>query len=89
MALGAQPGSVLRLVVGQGGRLIVAGLLLGIVGAVGLTRLLESILFGVSATDPVSLLSAVGVLSMVGLAACIVPALRAMRIAPVRALTSE
>ena len=69
--------------------MILAGLVVGTFGAFGLTRLLESILFGVTASDPISLVSAIGLLSIVGLAACVVPALRAMRIAPVRALTSE
>ena len=89
VALGAQPGDVLSMIIAQGGKLVLVGLVIGTVGALALTTLLESMLFGVEARDPLSMVGAVGLLAIVGLVACTVPAVRAMRIAPVRALTSD
>jgi predicted permease len=89
MALGAGPRDILRLVVGQGAGLIAAGLALGAGGAFTLARLLAGYLYGVSPGDPATL-SAVGlVLCGVALAACLIPACRAMRIEPMAALRSE
>jgi len=89
MALGAKPGDVLRLVLAQGGRLAVAGVGLGAISAAVVARVLESLLYGVSAVDPVAYAVAVGVLLTVAALANLAPAVSAMRIDPLRALRSE
>ncbi|HXW54316.1 MAG TPA: ABC transporter permease [Candidatus Cybelea sp.] len=86
LALGAHPRDALSLVVRQGLRLVVVGALVGAGGALASVRLLQSLLFGVSATDPLILLAVVGVLFVVALAASCVPAWRAARIDPMDAL---
>jgi predicted permease len=86
LALGANPRDALSLVVRQGLELVVVGALVGVGGALASVRLLQSLLFGVSATDPVILLAVVGVLLGVALAASSVPAWRAARIDPMDAL---
>jgi putative ABC transport system permease protein len=89
MALGARRGEVRMLVVGQGARLAVLGVLAGLIGAVLLTRLMASLLYGVQAADPMTY-AGVGVLLMlVALAASYVPAQRAMRVDPMVALRYE
>ena len=89
MALGSQRGSIVRLVLGSGAKLAVIGCAIGLAGAVAASRLLQSLLFGVSPFDPVALsLAAVGVL-LLALAASGVPALRAASIDPMRALRGE
>jgi predicted permease len=89
MALGASPWDVLRLVVGQGMRLTVAGVAVGVVAALGVTRLLGNLLFGISTYDPVTFGSVSAVVVMVAFLAAYLPAQRAARIDPVRALRQE
>jgi putative ABC transport system permease protein len=89
LALGAGPGAMLRMVIGQGMKLVVIGVVLGLGAAFGLTRLLASLLFGVKTTDPVTYVSVAVILSVVALTACLIPALRATRIDPVIALRYE
>ena len=89
MALGAERSSVLGLVLVQGMRLALLGVALGSLGAAAVTRLLQSQLYDVSPTDPVSFAGAALVLTAVGLAATYLPARRATRVEPMRALRSE
>ena len=89
MALGASPRAILALVVGQGAVVAAAGLTLGLAGAIGFGRLIERLLFGVSATDLVTLLSIPVLIAAVALAACYIPARRAARIDPTVALRAE
>lgn len=86
MAMGSAPGQVFRAVVGQGLRVTGLGLLSGAVAAVLLTRLIQTLLFGVGATDPTVMLSVAGILALVGLAACVVPARQATTVNPADAL---
>lgn len=89
MALGAQRGNILRLLLGEGIRLAAIGIAIGLVAAVGATRLLAGLLFGVLPTDPSVLLAVTGLIAAVTLAACSVPAWRAIRIDPMVALRYE
>jgi len=89
MALGARPADVLRLVVGQGMRLAVLGLVVGVVAALAATRLMADLLFGVKATDPLTYAGSVVVLGAVAFAASWIPARRAIAIDPTLALRSE
>jgi putative ABC transport system permease protein len=89
LALGARPGDVVRLVVRQGLQLVMAGIVLGVAGALALTRLMASLLYGVSATDPATFVVVSILLTTVALIACYVPARRAMRVDPVLALRIE
>ena len=89
MALGAPAKLVLREVVGQGMALTGVGIALGLLGAWGVSRVLSSLLFGVSATDPLTYLGTALGLAMVALLASWIPARRASRIDPVEALRSE
>jgi putative ABC transport system permease protein len=88
-ALGAQRGDVLRLVLGDGTRLASAGIGMGILGAMGLTRVMRSLLFEITATDPGTFVAMTILLAVVGLVACWVPAWRAMRVDPMVALRYE
>jgi putative ABC transport system permease protein len=88
MAIGAQPGDVLRLVVGDGMKLALVGVVVGLLGAVALARLVESMLFEVSASDPVSYAGTAFVLLVVCAVACWVPARRAMQVDPLVAMGS-
>jgi predicted permease len=89
MALGARHADVLRLVMGHGSRLTAAGVVLGIGGALALTRFLKSLLFGVTARDPITFVAVVLMLAVVALTACYIPARRAMRVEPMLALRDE
>jgi putative ABC transport system permease protein len=89
MALGATRADVLRLIVRGGLTFIIAGLTLGTLAAFGLTRLLSSLIYGVSATDPMTFAAVTALLAIVAVLACLVPAARATRIDPVVALRSE
>ena len=89
MALGAQRGDILRLVVGHGMKLIFFGLAIGLVGAVGVSRLMANVLLGVSATDAWTFISISLLLIAVALLACFVPARRATRVDPMVALRHE
>jgi macrolide transport system ATP-binding/permease protein len=89
MALGARPGDVVRLVLWQGLRLTFVGIGIGLAGAFGVTRVLSSILYGISATDPISFVGVALVLSMVALLASYVPARWATSVDPMRALRAE
>jgi predicted permease len=88
-ALGATPRSIVAIVLQQGARLAVVGLLIGAVGAFALSRYLRSLLFGVQATDPVSVGLAVATILAVSVLACLVPAMRAVRLDPMTALRAD
>jgi putative ABC transport system permease protein len=89
MALGAQVRDVLRLIIGEGVKLAMAGLLIGLGGAWALTRLVKNLLFGVSPTDPLTLIVIASLLTFVALVACYIPARRATKVDPLVALRSE
>ena len=89
LALGAERGTVLRLVLGEGTRLIVVGLALGLPVALGFGRLVESQLFGLAPTDPLTLALAAILLAAVGAAAAYLPARRAAAVEPIRALRHQ
>ena len=89
VALGAQPRDILRGILKQGLRLAGLGAAIGVAGALTLSRLLASLLFGVSATDPLTLFAAVAVLLAVAAVACFIPARRAMKVDPMVALRYE
>jgi ABC-type antimicrobial peptide transport system permease subunit len=89
LALGADRATVLRMVVAQGARLIVASLLIGGVAAFVLTRLLRALVFDISTTDPLTFASMAAVIALIGLLASWLPARRASGIDPVDAIRAE
>jgi predicted permease len=89
MALGAKSANVMTLVLARGSLLVAIGLVVGIGGAIGLTRLLRAVLAGVTATDPTTFAGVALVLGLVALAACAVPAARALKVDPIVALRQE
>ena len=89
LALGARPSAVVRMVLVDGLRLTLIGVVLGVAGALATTRLLATLLVGVGPNDPTAFVGIAFILSLVALAACWVPARRAAAVDPLRALRSE
>src|SRR5690348_2301419 len=89
MALGAQPGEVLRLILAQGLKLVIIGVIFGVVAAATLTRLLEGLIYGVSARNPLVFILGIVALVAVSLSACLLPAKKALRVDPMVALRHE
>jgi putative ABC transport system permease protein len=89
LALGAQPGDVLSMVLVGGGKLAAFGLVIGLVGSLGVSYLLRSQLYGVSSSDPATYVAVAALLGLVALAACYLPARRATRVDPLIALRYE
>ena len=89
MTLGALPSGILKMIMGQGLRLTIAGLAFGLLGAAMLSRFIASLLYGVTPTDPLTLAAASAVIIASAMAACYIPARRAMRVEPIVALRDE
>ena len=89
MALGAEKRDVLRMVVGQGFKLALIGVAIGIAGSIGLTRFLVSLLYDVKPTDPLTFIAVSLILIAVALLACYIPARRAAKVDPMVALRYE
>jgi putative ABC transport system permease protein len=89
LALGAHPRDVLRLIVRQGMQLVVAGIVLGVAGALALTRVMASLLYSVSPRDPATFIAVSVLLTIVALIACYVPSRRATRVDPITSLRCE
>jgi putative ABC transport system permease protein len=89
MALGAQTGAVLKLAVGYGMKLVVVGIVIGLIAAFALTRVMSSLLFGVTATDPATFTLISLLLVAVAVLASYIPARRATKVDPIIALRYE
>ncbi len=89
MALGAQRLDVMRLVMQDGAQMTLAGVVIGIIGALAATRLMRSMLFGVKPVDPLTFIAVAVLLCTIALLACYVPARRAMNVDPIEALRHE
>ena len=89
LALGASPAQAVALIVGEGARLVSAGLLIGTAGALALTRWMSGLLFGIGPSDPLTLAGVAVLLAAVGLAACFLPARRVTKLAPMAVLRAE
>jgi putative ABC transport system permease protein len=89
MALGARPFHVLRLVLGQSLGMLLIGIVIGLAGAFALTRLMRTLLFEITVTDPLTYVSVIGLLTVVALLACYIPARRAAKVDPLIALRYE
>jgi putative ABC transport system permease protein len=89
MALGAQGHNVLTLVLQQGMKLVLVGVVIGLPASIAVTRVITSMLFGVSATDPVTFGIVTALLTSVALLACYIPARRATKVDPLVALRYE
>ena len=89
MALGAQSGDVVKLVIGQGMKLAIIGVTIGLIASLALTRTMKTLLFGIRATDPVTFAAIALLLTFVALLACFVPARRATTIDPLTTLRQE
>jgi len=89
MALGAQKGEILKMIMGHGLRLTLLGLAIGAAGALALTRLMTNLLYGVRPSDPLTFIVVSLLLALVALLACYIPARRAMKVDPMVALRYE
>jgi putative ABC transport system permease protein len=89
LALGAQRGSILRLVMRDAAIVLVAGIVAGVLGSIWITRLVKGLLFGLTPNDPVTMALAIAAMVMVALVATYIPARRAMRVDPMVALRYE
>jgi putative ABC transport system permease protein len=89
MALGAQPGAVMRLVLWRGLRIVVIGGIIGVAGALAVTRLMAGMLVGITPDDPGTYIGGTALMALVSLVACAIPARRATRVDPVQALRAE
>ena len=89
MALGAEQGRVLRMVLRDGLHAVVPGMIVGVIGALFLTRFMAGLLFGIAPTDPPTFVAVLDVLIVVTLAASLVPARRATRVDPMEAIRAQ